>query len=139
MKQSAIIVGISTTLLCLTSCAVFKIGSSNNGPLPIERSQRSSESVIHLWKAELDSNNTRAAAELMVHTTGRPLLALEKYELADDLQRWRKVISFPITSSIIDTLSSSQHNVSIVLNYYRKLHFSTQKVQDLWFISRVRQ
>ncbi|NQW30702.1 MAG: hypothetical protein HQ472_09345 [Ignavibacteria bacterium] len=129
-----LLIAISTS-----SCALFKIGSTSSGPEIVELSQRSSVSVIRLWKAELDSNNLRAAAELMVHSSGRQLLAVEKYELADDLQRWEKAVDFPITGAQVDTTSDSEHSVTIVLDYYRKLYFNTKRQNNLWFISRVKQ
>ena len=91
-----------------------------------------------MFKAELDSGNTTAATELMVNSGGRPLLAVEKYELADDLFRWKSIMSGqPITDTRIDTVSADAHDVSITLDYIRKMSFSTLRRDGSWWITKV--
>ncbi len=122
----------------LVSCELFVVGSKSSRRVPIERSQRSSAGVVHLFKAELDSNNTAAATELILSSTGRPLLAIERYELADDIVRWRGVMrDKEITETTVDTTSAATHNVTITVDYTRKLVFSTIRVESAWWITRI--
>ena len=87
------IAGLLVLGLIASSCELFVVGTPAKPRIIIERSQRTAPGVVHLFKAELDSGNTTAATELMVSANGRPLLAVEKYELADDLTRWKSVMS----------------------------------------------
>lgn len=126
------------TSFVLTACELFVIGSSAPRPQVIERSQRTSMGVTHLFKAELDSNNTTAATELMVHSSGRKLLAVEKYELADEMARWQKLMARkPITKTIADTLADNRHRVVITLDYIRSFSITTLSIDDAWFVTRI--
>ncbi|MFN6136477.1 MAG: hypothetical protein ACK475_09450, partial [Bacteroidota bacterium] len=62
---------IITALFAATvaGCELFVIGSTQRRAPVIERSQRSSAGVVHVFKAEIDSGNTTAATELMVGPT----------------------------------------------------------------------
>lgn len=91
-----------------------------------------------MFKAEIDSGNATAATELMVNATGRPLLAVEKYELADDLVRWRSVMAgVEISNTEIDTVSDGFHEVTITLDYIRKMRFGTLRKDDQWWITKI--
>jgi hypothetical protein len=125
--------------LTLTGCELFVVGKSSASPQAIERSQRTALGVVHLWKAELDSNNLVAVTELMRHPTGRPYLAVERYELADDIRHWFNVIgSKPITSAEIDTVSADNHVVRAKIDYIKDVSFSTVRTEGTWFVSKVR-
>ncbi|MEY3386484.1 MAG: hypothetical protein RIR53_1295 [Bacteroidota bacterium] len=129
---------MSVLALALTGCELFVIGTTPRRTTVIERSQRSSAGVVHVFKAEIDSGNTTAATELMVSSSGRPLLAVEKYELADDLVRWRSVMaSIPISETRIDTVSESVHEVTITLDYIRKMQFGTLRKDGQWWITKI--
>ncbi len=124
--------------LVTTGCELFVIGGSQRRQRQIERSQRTSPGVVHLFKAELDSGNTTAATELLRNSSGGPLLAIEKFELADDLVRWKTVMGGKvITETSIDTVSSAIHNVRISVDYIRKMQFTTIAVQDIWWITKI--
>jgi len=127
-----------TTSLVVTACELFVIGSSATRPQVIERSQRTSMGVAHLFKAELDSNNTTAATELMVHSSGRKLLAVEKYELADEIARWQRLMAGkPITKTLADTIAENRHRVVMTLDYIRSFSITTISVDDVWFVTRI--
>jgi len=122
----------------VAGCELFVLGSSHAPSTRIERSQRSSISVIQLWCDELDSTSTAAATELMLHPSGRQLLALEKHEMVDDLARWKRRLSGKtITSYSTDTTSSVSHSVDVTFDYIRKLRFLAIKKDDLWFVANV--
>ena len=121
-----------------TGCELFVIGKSSS-EIPIERNQRSALGVVYLWKAELDSSNLTAATELMRHPSGRHYLALERYELADDIRHWQGIIGKkPITSTKIDTVSKTHHVVHTKVDYIKDVTFNTISVGDVWYISTVR-
>lgn len=128
---------IALALACV-GCELFVVGTPARPRMIVERSQRTAAGVVHLFKAELDSGNTVAATELMVSANGRALLAVEKYELADDLQRWKSVMSGqPISDTRVDTLGPEAHDVVITLDYIRKMNFSTVRRDGLWWVTKV--
>lgn len=124
--------------ILIVGCELFVIGNAAKPRIIVERSQRTAAGVVHLFKAELDSNNTVAATELMVSAGGRPLLAVEKYELADDLNRWKAVMNtLPITDTRVDTIDADNHSVTVTLDYFRKMNFSTTRRESSWWITKV--
>ncbi|MBI2793067.1 MAG: hypothetical protein HYX66_00270 [Ignavibacteria bacterium] len=133
-----LIITASLLPLLISACELFVIGSSS-GRKPVDRSQKSAEGVVHLWKAELDTGNLQAMTELMLHSSGRSLLAIERYELGDDLEHWRNLIGDkPITSTVSDTLSESSQTVTITVDYIRDVRFWTLNKQGLWYIVNVK-
>lgn len=138
MTRSIVVSAGLLLSLSLGGCELFVIGGGSRKPAPIERSQRSAPGVVHLFKAELDSGNTTAATELMLNPMGRPLLAVEKFELADDLQRWKAIMAQkPISETAVDTLSDSTHTVRVTLDYVRTMQFSTLRKQGLWWVTKI--
>lgn len=122
----------------ITGCELFVVGSAQRRQRQIERSQRTSPGVVHLFKAELDSGNTIAATELLRNSSGGALLAIEKFELADDLVRWKTVMAGKtITETTVDTVSASTHTVRVAVDYIRVMQFTTVRSQELWWITRV--
>jgi hypothetical protein len=124
--------------LVATGCELFVVGSAQRRQRQIERSQRTAPGVVHLFKAELDSGNATAATELLRNASGGALLAIEKFELADDLVRWKTVMAGKaITGTSVDTVSATAHNVRIAVDYIRVMQFTTIRSNDLWWITRV--
>lgn len=137
MKIALLIISFVTACLC-AGCELFVVGTPAKPRMIIERSQRTAPGVVHLFKAELDSGNTTAATELMVSSSGRPLLAVEKYELADDLARWKSVMSgLPISDTRVDTINVDVHEVTITLDYIRKMNFGTIQRNGQWWVTKV--
>ena len=124
--------------LVANGCELFVVGSAQRRQRQIERSQRTAPGVVHLFKAELDSGNTTAATELLRNASGGALLAIEKFELADDLVRWKTVMAGKaITETSVDTVSATAHNVRIAGDDIRVMQFTTIRSKDLWWITRV--
>lgn len=122
----------------VTGCELFVIGGKQRRQRQIERSQRTAPGVVHLFKAELDSGNTTAATELLRNSAGRPLLAIEKYDLADDLVRWKTIMNGKvITETTVDTVSATVRNVRVTIDYIRTMQFTTTTSQDLWWITKI--
>jgi hypothetical protein len=125
------------SMMMLTACELFVIGGATRQPV-VEISQRTSAGVVHLFKAELDSSNTAAATELVIHGSGRKLLAIEKYDMRDEMARWQRLLATkPITSYTIDTVDAATHDVEAVFDRIRYVRFSTKLVQDAWFITKI--
>lgn len=136
-SRTALLCAVTAALL-VSGCELFVVGGGRRAPQVVERSQRTPIGVVYLFKEELDSNNTMAATELMVHSSGRKLLAVEKFEMKDEMARIQRLIANkPITEWAEDTLSASARDVRITLDHIRKMHFSTMLSGDSWFISRI--
>ncbi|MCX6139778.1 MAG: hypothetical protein NTX15_02945 [Candidatus Kapabacteria bacterium] len=138
MTRTNLVLTVCSLVLVVTGCELFVIGGGARRPIPIELSQSTSPGVVHLFKAELDSGNTTAATELMLSASGRPLLAVEKCDLVDDLLRWRKIMAQqPISETVVDTVNDSTHIVRITLDYVRVMQFSTLRRKQLWWVTKV--
>lgn len=124
--------------LAATGCALFVVENAKQ-TVVIERSQRSAQGVIYFFKEELDSNNVQAATELMAHASGRRLLAVERYEIQDDVERYRRMMSaMPITEMSADTLSATSQRVHVTMDYIRHFEFSTIRLDDSWYVASVK-
>lgn len=124
--------------LCALGCEVFVIGAKQSPPAVEERSQRSSVGVVRLWMAEIERRNLPAAAELMRHPSGRPLLAAERHEIADDLDRWYHLLKdTPVTVVSIDTLFNA-HRITMQTSRQRRITFTTAPDENLWYVTAVR-
>ena len=120
-------------VILLAGCDLFTVGSRK--PQMLEISQRSSMGAVYLFKAELDSNNASAATEILARSNGNPLLAIEKYELFDEMSRIGRLIAKkPITLTRTDTLSTTMQRDKIEFDYLKNITFTTQKIADAWFI-----
>ncbi len=87
MKHTLVIV----SFLAVAGCEVFTVGSKR--PPVQEINQRSAVGAVYLFKSELDSNNAPAATEVLARPNGRQLLAIEKYELYDEMNRLGRLIA----------------------------------------------
>lgn len=129
MKHTLVIV----SFIALAGCEVFTVGSKR--PAVQEINQRSAVGAVYLFKSELDSNNAPAATEVLARPNGRQLLAIEKYELYDEMNRLGRLIAKkPITLTRTDTISTTLQNVKLEFDYQKKMTFTTQKIADSWFI-----
>lgn len=121
-------------ILFFTSCELFVIGTKKKPT--IEISQTSPLGTVFLFKAKLDSGKVEDASSLMLKQNGTPYLAIEKYEILDDLLRLSRVISLKtITDFRSDTLNTQTCTVFLEVDYIKKYKFQTLKVSDLWYIT----
>lgn len=129
MKHTLVIV----SFLAFAGCEVFTVGSKR--PPVQEINQRSAVGAVYLFKSELDSNNAQAATEVLARPNGNQLLAIEKYELYDEMNRLGRLIAKkPITLTRTDTISTTMQHVKLEFDYQKKMTFTTQKIADSWFI-----
>ncbi|GAB1430900.1 hypothetical protein MASR2M18_17340 [Ignavibacteria bacterium] len=132
------IVLCGAAVVLLAGCELFVFGTKRS-PI-IEISQKSSLGAVLLFKAELDSNNTMAATEILAGKDGRKLLAIEKRDMVDEIARIGRLISKkPITRLFADTLTPDKHSVLLELNYLKKMTFSTLRINSAWYITDIQE
>ncbi len=124
-------------LLCITlsSCELIVLSSKKKNK-SIELSQRTPVAAVFLFKSELDSNNIKAASELLLQSNGAPIIAIQKYELYDDLSRLKRIIGGkPVTAYSTDSLTPDNYKVKMEIDYLKLMTFTTLKVNNEWFIT----
>lgn len=104
----------------------------------LPRDQNSPQGVVYVFKTEIDSNNVQGAIKVMASDDERPLLAIEKLDLQDEIARFGRMIAKKdITQMQIDTLSPVRQRLRTEFGYLRELTFTTVRVDSLWYISKV--
>lgn len=125
-----------SVLICtmmLSSCELIVISSKKNQSIDI--SQNTPLGVVYLFKTELDSNNIPGAAQTLASPSGVKYLALEKYELYDEVARIKRMIgSSPVTRIKTDSISSSSFRFNVEFDYLRTMSFTTAKIKENWYI-----
>jgi len=121
---------------CLFFCGCELIVLTSKRQIPvIDLSQKTPVGTIYLFKSQLDSNNFKEATELMLQSNGKPYLAIQKYELFDDLKRLKRIIGQkPVTSYKSDSLAPDAAKVKLELDYLKAITFTTQRMNNLWYI-----
>jgi hypothetical protein len=131
---------VCVALLMLCSCEVYKIGSVQTVQSLPDIDQRSAQGVVYLFKNEIDSNNIVAAVRVFASEQDRQLLAIEKYEMKFDVERWgRSIAHKEITALRADTISSTRQSIKAEFNYSKALTFTTVRLGDKWFITSVKE
>ncbi len=135
MNQYRISLQILLLCLILGGCALIDISETRVQHV-IHYTQDSPEGVVHLFMLELDSNNAKGAVVLLADNSGTTLSAERKLELYPEMQRLRRVMKFePITMVKSDTLTPTLITVTMEVDYYKNYVFSTQKINDNWYIT----
>lgn len=125
-------------LLLFCGCEMFVIGSKK-APV-IEINQKSPIGTVFLFKAKLDSNKLPDATELFLKADGNRYLAIEKYELTDEVSRLKRLLgSKSITGYKADTLSELDCKVDISFDWTRKIEFMTRRMNEEWFITTFKE
>ena len=106
-------------------------------PKPIDIDQNSSIGVVYLFKTELDSNNIRGATQVLAQPKGVQYLAIEKYDLFYEMERMSRIIGHKsITDFKTDTLSNSNHKITVHFDYITEVNFTAEKIMNNWFITQ---
>ncbi len=120
-------------LFFLCSCELIVIGTKQKESIDI--SQNNPLGAVILFKTELDSNNVQAAAQVLASPSGKKYLAIEKYDLYDEVHRIMRVIgNKSITSVKSDTTSAGSLKINLEFNYLNRLTFTTYKINNNWYI-----
>ena len=122
-------------IIGLSSCELIVLTSKKKNRT-MELSQRTPVTTVFLFKSELDSNNLKAASELLLQSNGSPYMAIQKYELFDDLSRLKRIIGGkPVTSYAMDSLSPVNYTVKMEIDYLKLMTFNTLKINESWYIT----
>ncbi len=123
------------TVLLISGCEVFVIGAKEQKREVIDYNQKTPLGAVYLFKTELDSNNIPAATQILANPKGEKYLAIEQYEMYDEIARINRLIALkPITSYKLDTLPDNQMRINIELDYLKYMGFTTRKIDDYWYI-----
>jgi hypothetical protein len=129
---------LAASMLLLSSCELIVIKEPTKTRTAPERNQNSPQGVVLIFKAEIDSNNVQGAIKVMASDDERPLLAVEKLDMQEEIARLGRMITKrDITSMRIDTVSPSRQRLRTEFGYLKELTFTTVRIDSLWFISRV--
>jgi hypothetical protein len=138
--NTARILLLLSILVCnvVSSCELIVIKEPTKTRTVPERDQNSPQGVVFIFKAEIDSNNVQGAIKVMASDDERPLLAVEKLEMQEEIARLGRMITRrEITSLHVDTLSPVRHRLRTEFGYLKELTFTTVRIDSLWFISKV--
>jgi hypothetical protein len=131
--KKAILFFIGSIFLC--SCELIVIGTKQPKQTKIEINQSNALGTALLFKTELDSGNAPAAVRLLATPDGKFFLAIQRYEMIDEIERLGRMIGDkPLTLTKIDTLSGGSIKVSLEFDYLWEYTFSTEKIDKNWFI-----
>lgn len=121
-------------IFALCGCELIVL-TSKRKPVQ-ELSQRNPTALFFLFKNELDSSDFKSASELMLQSNGSPYLAIQRYELFDDLKRLKRIIgSKPVTFCKADSLTPNTSRVNVEFDYIKNMSFMAQKINEYWFIT----
>jgi len=124
----------------LSGCELYVIGNGGNKEKPIDISQNSSIGVVYLFKTELDSNNVRGATQVLAQPQGIYYLAIERYEMFEEMQRMARIIGRKsITGFLTDTLSATNHKIKVNFDYITQVNFTTEKIRENWYITQYQE
>jgi hypothetical protein len=123
----------------LSGCELYVIGSAKREKT-IEINQNSSIGVVYMFKSELDSNNVRGATEILAQPSGSFYLAIEKYDMFEEMERMARIIGRkPITDFKTDTVSATSHKITVHFDYITEVNFTAEKISNNWYITDYRE
>lgn len=121
-----------------SSCELIVIKEAAKTRTTPECDQNSPQGVVFIFKSEIDSNNVQGAIKVMASDDERPLLAVEKLEMQEEIARLGRMIARrDITALRVDTLSPVRQRLRTEFGYLKELTFTTVRVDSLWFISKI--
>ncbi len=119
----------------LSSCELIVISTPKKETRFLDISQSNAFGSILLFKTELDSNNIPAAADILAQDPKKKLLAIDRIDLYNEVDRIGRIISHKnITKFTTDTLSKSLYKINLELNYRKQISFTTTQIDSSWFI-----
>ncbi len=136
MSYNNIVSAISVAII-LNSCELIRIGGntkvlSEKKTLVTDKIQ--SIGSLNAFKLEADNNNYYAMLDFLSND-GSFLLAADKIELSDEIQRLCRVIkNQELTKNMIDTIGTEKHNISLQINYTKNYRYYLNKIENYWYI-----
>ncbi len=126
-------------LCAVLSCALMSCGSSAGSE---NASQRDARATIIRFKADLDSNLVDDAMELMAHPDGRSYLAVERYELRDEISRLQRVLAHAqltkldrVDGSDLSSSTDAHCTYIVEFDYQYRYRVECVRVGQRWFVS----
>lgn len=124
--------------LVVAGCELIVLKETAPQKLIIPNDQNSPQGVVYVFKAEIDSANVQGAMKVMASDDERPLLAIEKLDLQDEIARLgRMMTKKALTRMQIDTLSPVRQRLKAEFGYLKEFTFVTVRIDSLWYISKV--
>jgi hypothetical protein len=124
--------------LVVASCELIVLKDTTPQKRVIPSDQNSPQGVVYVFKAEIDSANVQGAMKVMASDDERPLLAVEKLDLQDEIARLgRMMTKKALTRMQIDTLSPVRQRLKAEFGYLKEFTFVTVRIDSLWYISKV--
>ena len=121
----------SIVMMSLSACSISNTGQSTY-------SQKTPGDAVLLFKRDLDSNDVKAASRLLAHPNGRAYLAIEIYELRDEVARLQRVLGKSnVTALTYSDCSDRTCRVLIEINYLEKYLVQTSNIDGMWFITSI--
>jgi hypothetical protein len=103
------------------------------------RPRVASQNVVRAWKSQLDSGNVPQAIALMAHPSGRRYVAVEAYELRDDISRWQRVLHGAVLSDmLVEIESDSICRLLVEMDYHDMYLAQTRRIDSLWYLTSFR-
>ena len=145
MKRSAIspfyrclLSVFSALVVFLPACELIVIKDAKPQKTVIPTDQTSPQGVVYVFKSEIENANVQGALKLMASEDERPLLAIERRELYEEVARLgRMMAKKEITRVRADTLSPARQRLRAEFGYLREFTFTTVMIDSLWYISRI--
>lgn len=135
MNNYKIIILIIATL-SLQSCELFVIGVQQAPKIVVDIDQNSALGSVFLFKAELDSNNTRGAAQVIANGEGQKYLAIERQEQYFEIDRVKRLLANrTVTLVKADTLSNTMHRFQVEFDYLFFMDFTASKINEKWYVT----
>lgn len=131
------LVGAISVAIILNSCEIIRIGGntkvlSEKKTLVTDKIQ--SIGSLNAFKLEADNNNYYAMLDFLSND-GSFLLAADKIELSDEIQRLCRVIkNQELTKNLIDTIGTEKHNITMQINYSKNYRYYLNKIENYWYI-----
>jgi hypothetical protein len=125
-------------LRCLLALSVM-ICACGTGSDMMLRPRVASQNVVRAWKSQLDSGNVPQAIALMAHPSGRRYVAVEAYELRDDISRWQRVLRGAVLSDmLVEIESDSICRLLVEMDYHDMYLAQTRRIDSLWYLTSFR-
>lgn len=134
--MNKIIAIASVLIILLASCEIFTIGKPvKKKKQAIDISRDTPTGAVMLFKYELDSNNIPAATRILADSTGKLYLALQQYELYEEVARVGRLIGRKkVMNMTKDSISPTMFKVNLSLDEGRDMLFTTTFISDMWYI-----
>ncbi|MFM7774914.1 MAG: hypothetical protein ACKO9V_08780 [Candidatus Kapaibacterium sp.] len=123
-------------IIALTCILAVSCGTGSREPV---RPRVASERVVREWKSDLDSGHVPQAIARMAHPAGRRYVAVEAYEMRDEVSRWQRILRGAILSDmVVEIETDSTCRLLVEMDYHDMYLAQTLRVDSVWYLSSFR-